>query len=142
MTAKKYLQGIRDLEMKIKHRQTQVNFLREKTSAAQAIRYDKTIVKSSASDSKLENDIATYTDIEREIEKTKIIFENRRNKIIGEIHELEDGRHVNILFKRYVEYKRYEKIADEMGYSFDYVKHLHGEALKAFNEKILKDNTI
>lgn len=141
MTAKKYLQGIRDLEMKIKHRQTQVNFLREKTSAAQAIRYDKTIVKSSVSNSKLENDIATYTDIEREIEKTKIIFENRRNKIIGEIHELEDGRHVNILFKRYVEYKRYEKIADEMGYSFDYVKHLHGEALKAFNEKILKDNT-
>ena len=141
MTAKKYLQGIRDLEMKIKHRQTQVNFLREKASAAQAIRYDKDIVKSSVSDSKLENDIATYTDIEREIEKAKLVFENRRNKIISEIHELEDGRYVNMLFKRYVEYKRYEKIADEMGYSFDYVKHLHGEALKAFNEKILKDDT-
>lgn len=137
MTAKKYLQGIRDLEMQIRQRQQQISFLKEKAAAAQAIRYDKDIVKTSVSDSKLENDIVTYADLEKDVEKAKMMLETRRNKIIGEIHELEDARYIQILFKRYVEYKRYERISFEMDYSFDYVKELHRDALKAFETKFL-----
>lgn len=35
----------------------------------------------------------------------------------------------NLLYKRYVEGKPLTSIVEEMGFSEDYVKHLHGDAL-------------
>lgn len=64
--------------------------------------------------------------------------ENRiRFEIIGEIHQLDNAKYIKLLYKRYAEFKKFSVIAKEMNYDEDYVKVLHGKALKEFE----KDHT-
>lgn len=56
----------------------------------------------------------------------------KKATIIDQIGKLSDSRHIDILGKRYVEFKSFEMIAVEMGYSFEYTLRIHWEALKAF----------
>ena len=60
----------------------------------------------------------------------------KRHIIITQINSLTDSRYVEILTKRYVEYKRFKRIAREMHYSEGRIKHLHGEALRAIQHTI------
>ena len=62
-----------------------------------------------------------------------------RRKIETQIHSLEDSRYVDVLTKRYVQFKKFEVISVEMNYSFEYVLKLHGRALEAFKEVIDED---
>ena len=39
-----------------------------------------------------------------------------------------------LLFKYYIQGKTFVKVADEMNYSYDRVKHVHKVALKKFDE--------
>ena len=59
-------------------------------------------------------------------------------RIMDEIQQLEDARYIDILYKRYVEYKSITAVAYEMGYEYTWLCHLHGDALKAFGDKFLK----
>ncbi len=71
-------------------------------------------------------------DLEEEI-NTEIDYSvNLKHKIINEIHSLKNINHMEILYKRYVENKRLEKIAVEMNYTYQYIKEIHGHALQEF----------
>lgn len=132
MNAQKYLQQIKVLDTKIKQKEEQIEYLKAASSSAGAIRYDKDKVQTSCSDSKLENIVIQYMQLEQEVEEQKLHLEKVRGVIINQIHELFDDRYISVLFKRYVEVKSYELIAVEMNYSFDYVKELHRDALEEF----------
>ena len=54
--------------------------------------------------------------------------------ITDQIRRLPDERHIKLLGMRYVDYKSFEQIAVELGYSFEYTLKLHGRALMAFTE--------
>ena len=49
------------------------------------------------------------------------------------IDAVEDARYRELLELRYIVGMRWEQIAVEMNYSFDRIKHMHGEALRAVN---------
>ena len=51
---------------------------------------------------------------------------------------MQDPQFIKVLFKRYVEYKGFDKIAVELGCSERNVYTIHGQALKDFTEKVLK----
>ena len=132
MNVKAYLQQIKVLDTKIKQKEEQIEYLKEAAGGAGAIRYDKDKVQTSCSDSKLESMIIQYMTLEQEVQEEKLKFEQARQKIINQIHELNDDRYINVLFKRYVELKGFEKIAVEMDYNYDYVRELHALAINAF----------
>ena len=58
----------------------------------------------------------------------------KRQTIVAQISTLTDSRYSDLLYKRYVENKRWERIAREMHYSVDRILHLHGEALGVFQQ--------
>ena len=132
MNAQKYLQQIKVLDTKIKQKEEQIEYLKEAAGGAGAIRYDKEKIQVSMTDSKLEQMVIEYMQLEQEVQEQKLHLEKVRGVIIGQIHDLCDDRYINVLFKRYVEVKSYELIAVEMNYSFDYVKELHRDALEDF----------
>lgn len=74
-------------------------------------------------------------ELENEIDCLIDNYVDLKHKIIGEIHELQNSKYIEILYKRYVEEKRLEEVAVEMNYTFQYVILLHGYALKEFSEK-------
>lgn len=57
--------------------------------------------------------------------------ERERLTIVDRINKLEEP-YSTILMLRYVQEKKFEQIAFEMNYSYDWITHLHGEALDKF----------
>ena len=55
---------------------------------------------------------------------------------IGSIEALNNESHRDLLFKRYVEGKSFEKISVEMHYVYNYTCNLHGKALKELSEHL------
>jgi hypothetical protein len=52
---------------------------------------------------------------------------------------MKNERHMVVLYKRYVEFKGFGAIAREINFSYEYVRHLHRDALRAFEK--MKLNT-
>jgi len=55
-----------------------------------------------------------------------------KRHIISQMEQISDNRYYNILFKKYVQYKELQEIADEMGYEYKWLLHLHHDALEEF----------
>ena len=139
MKAKEYLNQLKLLDVKIDQKLKQVGDLRQMAQATGALDYSKDRVQTSASGDSMSNAVIRYLSLEEEVDQQIDQFVYLKNQIINQIQELKDVNYVQVLFKRYVEYKALEVIAVEMGYTYQYVRILHGHALQDF-EKII--NTI
>jgi len=131
-TPKKYLQRLRLLDICIKQKEAELEALRAASESVSPVS-DGERVQTSPRDRTIE-DVARIVDLESEINKDIGQFLVTRNKIINEIQGLDNPVYMNILFKRYVEYKQLEEIAVEMNYSYRQVLRLHGYALREFGK--------
>jgi hypothetical protein len=138
MTAKQYLGQIRILDIKIRQRQREAAELKLAATCTGSISAQGEKVQTSASGDKLLNAVARYVDLEAETQRMIDAMQKRRHKIIAEIQSLEDSRYIEILYKRYVEFKSFEFIACEMHYNYTWICELHGKALKAFETSLNK----
>ena len=132
MTAKEYLRQLKLLDIKIQQRIKEKEELRLDAYGTGGSMPDSERVQTSPSGDGLLNSVARYVDIEADINRMISEFVTQKHKIIGEIQRLEDERYVQVLYKRYAEFKTYEKIAVEMNYTYEHICRLHGWALKEF----------
>lgn len=133
MNAKEYLQQVKVLDVRIKQKIEEKEDLLRRARNISAVDYSRekrqTVSSNEAAFAKITDRVC---DLETEINSEIDEFVNLKHTIINRIHELSDSRHVELLYKRYVEYKSYEQIALEMAYSLAYVKELHKKALADF----------
>ena len=129
---KEYLRQLERLSDRIEHKRQELVMLRSAMQSI-AVKIDGDRVQTSPSD-KMPDSVASVVDIEKEIESDTIVLIATRDKIINQIHSLPNSLYIKILYKRYVEYKRLEQIAVELHYSYDRIKHLHGDALQVFGK--------
>lgn len=138
MQVKEYLQQLQRLDTIINQKIKEVQDLRLKSQSIGSIDYSKEQVQRSPSKDptfvKLTNKII---DLEAEINAEIDTFVDEKHKIINQIQMLKNADYISLLYKRYVEYKSLERICVEMNFSYDYIKHLHGYALKDFEDRIL-----
>ena len=136
MTAKEHLRQLHKADVIINQRIQEKTDLRARLSSIGSFDYSKERVQTSLPEGAgYEKQIAKIIELEKEIDRLIDEYIDLKHKIIGQIHELRNERHIEILYKRYVENKRLEVVAAEMGYTFQYVVLLHGYALKEFSEK-------
>lgn len=138
MNAKEYLEQIESLTIRIEQMENRLECMRETAGGAAAIRYDKVNVQVSVQADAIERNVLKLMEMEEKIFAEKTRLESMRNIITEQIQHLDDDRYVKILFKRYVELKKFHVIHVEMKYDYDYVRVLHGEALGYF-EMIYRD---
>ena len=136
MTAKEYLSQLEILHLKIEHKRKRSIELRELALSLGGSDYGKDCVKTLLKEGKLEKSVTQYIALEAEITEDIYEYNQKKDLIIGEIHSLDNAKYIKILYKKYVEFKSLDKIATEMKYSYQYIKHMHGAALKSFEEKI------
>lgn len=74
-------------------------------------------------------------DMELKIERTIRECEDLRDTIVHRIEQLEDARYVDVLSGVYIHRMDLMDLADALHYDYYWVCHLHGEALRAFEEK-------
>lgn len=140
MTAKQYLSQIRHLDTRINQRIREKELLQQEALSTGAIRYDKDRVQTSPDGTPRQLKlIEKAADMEAEINAMVDQMIDVRHIIIEQIQNLPDHRYVQILFKRYVEYKTFEQIAVDMSYTYKWVCDLHGAALDAFAAAYLKE---
>lgn len=138
MNAKEYLEQIESLTIRIEQMENRLECMRETAGGAAAIRYDKVNVQVTVQADAIERNVLKLMEMEEKIFAEKTRLESMRNIITEQIQHLDDDRYVKILFKRYVELKKFHVIHVEMKYDYDYVRVLHGEALGYF-EMIYRD---
>lgn len=139
MTAKEYLQQLERADVIIEQKMKEQADLEELSKCVRAIDYDKDRVSSSGTgDAPFVNPVLKIVMLEQEINAEIDKYVDLKRKITGEIQSLQDPQFIKVLFKRYVEYKGFDKIAVELECSERNVYAIHGQALKDFTEKVLK----
>lgn len=136
MRAKEYLQQLRRLDTVIDQKIKELDDLKVKSTCIGGFDYSKERVQTSPSgDTPYVRTVSRMIDLNEEINRDIDDFVDRKHKIINEIQSLENTKHIQILFKKYVEYKTFERISVEMNYTYQYIVLLHGYALKEFSQK-------
>ncbi len=136
MTAKEYLSQVKCLDARIKVKISELNNLKSQLYSIPAAKIADEKVKSSTQNKGFDK-VDESIDLEREIKQQIKDFTRLRHKIVNEIENLNNGDYINLLYKRYVEYKTFETIAIEMNYSHRHITRMHGIALKIFGDAYL-----
>lgn len=134
MTPKEYLQRVERLDILVGQKVKELELMRKYPISSKVMEAQK-VQTSKRRDGVLflvERLIKKEDEVNAQIDR----LIDLRKKVIGEIQSLDNMVYVQILYKRYIEYKSLGKIAEEMHYSYDRVKHLHGIALQAFGRKV------
>lgn len=134
--AKEYLKQVETLDAKIQQKKIELDSLKGNAIGLGAFDYSKEKVQTSESES-LSVKVAKYVDFESEIHEDIERFTELKHKVIGQIHMLDDPKYINVLFKKYIEYKGLKEISKELGYSYDHIRRVHGWALLEFQRKNL-----
>lgn len=137
MKAKEYLKQVELLDVKIRQKKIELAGLKEEATCTGAFDYSAEKVQTSAKADSMSKKVAKYVDLENEIHEDIERFTELKHKVIGQIHMLDDPKYINVLFKKYIEYKGLKEISKELGYSYDHIRRLHGWALLEFQRKNL-----
>ena len=135
---KEYLLRLRYADLRVQAKSLEIQKLKELATCTGSVsNADKLNVISSPSGDSLVNKIINYADKEAELNTEIQELIDLRHRIINEIYSLKENTFIELLFKRYVENKQFERIACEMSYSYERIRHMHSDALKAFELEIL-----
>lgn len=137
MTAKNYLAQLRKIAANIAVLQEEIIRCRTRLeSTTMNIAGDR--VQSSGSKDRFADQVAALADKETVYCDMLEVYETLRQRIVAKVLGLDNPVYSRILYARYVQGKTLAAIADELGYSYDRTRHIHGEALQAFTEKYLR----
>lgn len=134
MDTKQYLGQISRLDRMIKNKMTELSQYRDLIYGLSAVANEER-VRTSPDFDKMTGKVAKVLKIESKIDELIDEYVDKKNLIISQIDSMENETYYEILFARYIEKKTFEKIADEMMYSWRQIIRLHGKALQEF-EKI------
>ena len=139
MTAKEYLSQIKKLSIMIEQKIQELYELR-RFDGLSAVRMGEGKGTGQARDAAFTRAVENRLMLENKINAMIDVYTDRKNFIIGQIHGLDNPQHIQILYKRYIEFKSLYKIAGEMNYSYDHIRRVHGYALQAFERKWKAEN--
>jgi hypothetical protein len=137
LTAKEYLSQLGELTTKIKQKKQEFNDIQDnlgiviKSDGTESVKVQTSFV--GANGKQTETQAIRIVTIENDIKDKIIEYIETKNKIIDQIHNLNNELYIDILYRRYVRGERdFTKMAYEMGYTYKYIVNKHGEALAKF----------
>lgn len=134
MTTKEYLSQIFLLSMKVKTKRQQAAELRDNITGVCGIDYSGIKVQTSPK-ARMQETIDRLVGLEEEIARDILEMELKKEKVIGQINQMKNPAHIQILKLRYIDFLKWEEISEIMGYSTRQVYRLHGKALREFRKE-------
>lgn len=129
MTAKEYLNQIRDLDLEIQLCEIKIDKINKEEYSLQSFRFNSVSSKSNIFSSCVENSVINR-DAEIQINIDKIErLKDKKDIIHNKIAEMTDTTLRYIIFLRYEEYLEFNEIAEKMNYSERQILRLHKNAL-------------
>lgn len=138
INAKKYLQKIKALDNQINIKRLELEDIYDRMKGVQGISYDREIVTSGCNQKSPQDKMMNkYIDYQEELTSSINFLMEYKKKALECISKIDDADCVDVLYRRYFQFKKWECIADEKGYSYQGIHKIHGRALKLLSE-ILK----
>jgi hypothetical protein len=134
MTAKEYLSELQIFNTRVKQKEEQKQMLIDMAKSITA-KIGLVKVQSSSSVDRMGDTVAKAADLEAEIDKEINVYWYKQHLVINKIQMLTDALQMQVLFKRYVQFKDLQTIASEIDRTYQYVLEVHKKALISF-EKI------
>lgn len=138
MTPKQYLSKVFLLERKYLNAIEELEYVRSMATGVTAIRYDKDNVQTSPENDQMANYMVRLEKAEARALKLSEEYFDQAILIRDQINSITPGNYSDILYLRYVCGMRLWEIADELGYSHDRIRHMHGMALVEFGKRFLE----
>lgn len=139
MTAKEYLSQIRQMRSRLQVLQDEIATIRSQAESVRGMDYDKVRVQSSPDMDPLATYLGQLTEAEEELSTELEQYLAIYTQIFRQIANLGMGIYADVLFMRYFENKTLAEIAEDLQYSHDRIRHIHGVALQEFEHKYLHD---
>lgn len=137
--AKRYLQQIRLYDSHINTKIEERDRLKAMaTKITPTLKQD--VVSGGSSQDKLSDAVAKIVDLEAEINKEIDRYVDAIRNTSAMIDTLSDPDQLQVLHKRYVQFKTWEQIACDMNMTYRNVCYIHGKALLALNEIMKEGN--
>lgn len=131
MTSRDFLNQLKYIDTEIKAKMEELQELRERLGIA-GINYEDKIKCFSVHDG-MALKVASVMDLEKSYIQ-KIDDLSRMKNIASElVYKIENREFQLILDLRYLRFWKFERIAESMNYSYQWVHHLHKKALKDFD---------
>lgn len=135
MTAKQYLRQVRKAQLQIQRLTEEIEERRTAiTSTAAPILGDR--VQTSPSDH-FAAAMAQLMDLDMRRAEEMLDYLILKDRISEQVRSIEPELYQTVLYKRYINAMSLRKIAEAEGYSYDWICHVHGDALLAFSKKFL-----
>lgn len=136
MRAKEYLNQIRFLDKEIQSLLEQVSKLRSSLERC-TTRITDEPRKTNTGDS-LPDTVSKIIELENKIDGLADKQIDLKGHIISEISCMESSLYRTILIHRYINFKKWEEIAEILCYEERWIYHLHGLALQEFEKSAVK----
>lgn len=139
MNAKEYLQQIETINTRIE--QLNEEYMKAESIANSTTRpFNPDVIQTSPDRGRREDAIGRMAKLTKKILQAQVKQAEKREEIVSKIHELDNAKYIDVLYKRYVDCMPLEVVAKEMKksngeeYSYDHIIRLHGRALEAFRK--------
>lgn len=135
MKPKEYLLQAQKARNRYSRALEDIERIRTLAEGVKAIRYDKLNVQQSPDGDRLADYMDRLTKAEERSIRLSEQYYAAYTKIRDQIDEIQPEIYGDILHARYIRGLKLWQIANEIGYSFDRTRHLHGMALAAFGRR-------
>lgn len=136
--AKVFLRKLKRLDMLIKNKLVEKEQW-QSMALGTAAPVDGERVQSSGTQQKMENAVANYVDLDKEIDEVIDRLVDARKEVISVIEQLPDLEY-DVLHMIYVQYLSYEDVAEHYDKSYSWATSIHGRGLKHVQEILERDN--
>lgn len=138
MTAKEYLSQLQDMSANINAREAELHEMREKITSIGGMA-DGERVQSSGNKDRIASAVVRCIDKESALIDMINEYNDLLEVITYQICELDNWNHKDILTKKYLENRNLLTVSEEMGYTYEWVREMHGRALQEFEKRFLKN---
>lgn len=136
MIAKEYLSQIRLMDIKINNKLKELVNLKEMSMALGGCSFEERVQTSKETGDTIGISIAKIIDLQHEINQDVDILVDLKADIIKAIDSINIDDCIDLLYKRYIFYSRWEQIAVDMNYSIRQIHNIHGIALREINKTL------
>ena len=139
MNARDFLNQLKRMEEAIKDKLEEIAQLKSIALVVTAVSNNVIIegekhsvdrVQSSGSQQKMADAVCKYVDLEKEVDADIDRMVEKRDEVLAVINKLDKPVQCAVLRKKYVQFKSFKQIAEDLHYSYQYILESHSQALK------------
>lgn len=127
--AKAYLSQLYRLDKLIDNKLLELSELKEMSTSISAIAYDDIKVQTACAKDSIANTITKIISLKQDINSDIDKLISIKKEVIETIDKVNDNNLKCLLQYRYLQFKTWEEIAVDMGFSYQWIHKLHSKAL-------------